>query len=653
MAITVPASAIRAPWIADRPTAPQPITVTLLPGTGVPNAQGALAAFTSTGATTAAQLATAFANLAAGATTGAGTATGTYSGTLTGYTTGASASGVVTVSGATAADSVSNLPLSGATGIKALVSNGSLTGPETVTVTFQDMVAGETLTVGGLTYTSTGASTAAEVAAAFASMAAGAATGGGTSTGTYSGALSNFSSAAVSGTSVVFTSTTASGDVSNLAISHTLASVNIPVTTVSVSEGSSIVIQGEANDGVRLVGGWQAQGGSPVTINGIAHAVYASSYTPEPTLGNPTPTPVTLKVYVPTVITPGLLITSGEGAETQVGTAGDDEYRGNGGSDNFDAGAGNDLLDAGTGDDTVAGGSGNDTIAAGTGNDSVDAGTGNDSVDAGTGNDNVLAGEGDDTVLAGDGNDTVDGGTGNDSIDAGAGADSVLGGEGNDTLLGGAGDDSVLAGVGNDSVDAGGGNDVVWADAGNDTLDGGVGTDMLDFSAFTNASNGITISLATGVASSTDSGVDVLSNFENITGGAGADSITGGAGHDSVLGGAGADTITMSAADSSIDTIDAGSETDWLKLNGAAAGTVVVNLDAGAGNDQITTINGSAESVLQTNFENLDASAMTGAGIYATALGTGSHTVTVAIQDGTVLVRSDPTNALRDSGTPG
>ena len=158
----------------------------------------------------------------------------------------------------------------------------------------------------------------------------------------------------------------------------------------------------------------------------------------------------------------------------------------------------------------------------------------------------------------------------------------------------------------------------------------GFTSDTLNFnaSADTNASVSVTGAGGADTLVGADSSVG-----DTLAGGQGADSITGGAGHDSVLGGAGADTITMSAADSSIDTIDAGSETDWLKLNGAAAGTVVVNLDAGAGNDQITTINGSAESVLQTNFENLDASAMTGAGIYATALGSGSNIIGSAQND--------------------
>ena len=178
----------------------------------------------------------------------------------------------------------------------------------------------------------------------------------------------------------------------------------MPVTQLSKSEQNAVVIEGSSNDGLRLVGGWQRveSGGQPVlqTINGETYAVFESNnYTPAASDSNANPSAVPLKVYVPysttnanKTITPGLLVTSGESGDVQLGTAGDDEYRGNGGNDSFDAGAGNDSLDAGTGNDTIAAGTGNDTVLGGTGNDVIYGGTlaspdaqgsGNDVIDSG------------------------------------------------------------------------------------------------------------------------------------------------------------------------------------------------------------------------------------------------------------------------------
>lgn len=79
----------------------------------------------------------------------------------------------------------------------------------TVVFNATSLTAGQTMTISGLTYTSTATTTQAQLATAFASLANGAITGGGTGTGTYSGALTGFSTGTVaSSTTVVFTSST-------------------------------------------------------------------------------------------------------------------------------------------------------------------------------------------------------------------------------------------------------------------------------------------------------------------------------------------------------------------------------------------------------------------------------------------------------------
>jgi hypothetical protein len=66
------------------------------------------------------------------------------------------------------------------------------------------------------------------------------------------------------------------------------------------------------------------------------------------------------------------------------------------------------------------------------------------------------------------------------------------------------------------------------------------------------------------------------------------------------------------------DIIDAGTEIDTLALAGVVGGDgiVVVNLAAGAG-DQVTSIGGVADALVQNNFENLDASGL-GSSVNAT-----------------------------------
>ncbi|NBW69509.1 MAG: hypothetical protein EBR47_12755, partial [Betaproteobacteria bacterium] len=93
--------------------------------------------------------------------------------------------------------------------------------------------AGQSITLGGLTFTATTSVTAANVAAAFASLSNGATTGPGTSNGTYSGILSAFSSGAVSGSTVTFTSASTATNVTNLPIT---GSGTLP--TVVVTNGA-------------------------------------------------------------------------------------------------------------------------------------------------------------------------------------------------------------------------------------------------------------------------------------------------------------------------------------------------------------------------------------------------------------------------------
>lgn len=102
----------------------------------------------------------------------------------------------------------------------------------------------------------------------------------------------------------------------------------------------------------------------------------------------------------------------------------------------------------------------------------------------------------------------------------------------------------------------------VQGGAGLDVFLGGAGRDTL---SYTGSSAGVTINLATGVASGGDATGDVFSGFENVLGSAHADRLVGnaqinvldgGGGNDLISGGAGRDTLLGGAGD---DTLNGGS----------------------------------------------------------------------------------------------
>ena len=105
---------------------------------------------------------------------------------------------------------------------------------ETAALTFNPMATGQSLTIGGLTFTATSNLSGAAVAAAFASLANNASTKAGITGGTYSGALSGWTSGAVTGSSVTFTSVTAETDVEDIVVSG-----SAPPPAVAVTQGDS------------------------------------------------------------------------------------------------------------------------------------------------------------------------------------------------------------------------------------------------------------------------------------------------------------------------------------------------------------------------------------------------------------------------------
>ncbi|HRK18846.1 MAG TPA: calcium-binding protein [Hyphomicrobiaceae bacterium] len=97
-----------------------------------------------------------------------------------------------------------------------------------------------------------------------------------------------------------------------------------------------------------------------------------------------------------------------------------------------------------------------------------------------------------------------------------------------DTFNGLGGDDVIASAGGADIINAGDGNDDVSGRAGNDTMNGGNGFDELRYDREAAGGRGVTVNLATGIATDAFLTTDSISNFEIIRGTAFADTFIGG-----------------------------------------------------------------------------------------------------------------------------
>ena len=179
--------------------------------------------YTASQATTAADVAAAFADPS--------TSPNNFSGSLTGFTAASSAtSNALVFTSATASSNVTDLAVSSTavTPPAVATSQGAAAVTERTTITFKDMLPGESITVGGLKYTATVATSAAQVAAAYGGAQAGAATPTNPLTGTFSGTLASFNAGVTDGSgTLAFTSTTASGNVTDLPVYGSSADISL------------------------------------------------------------------------------------------------------------------------------------------------------------------------------------------------------------------------------------------------------------------------------------------------------------------------------------------------------------------------------------------------------------------------------------------
>ncbi len=159
--------------------------------------------------------------------------------------------------------------------------NGAPASDESSVVTFDAMVANQTLTIGGLTFKAAAAKTAAQVAALFLNPSSVT-----TADGTFTGALSGFATSAVSGqsTQVEFTSQTVGSDVTDLEVTGGL-SLSTQVTTTQGGTGKTtekavVTFQALTSGQTLQIAGWTfTAGGAGATADQVATAFQTGTST--------------------------------------------------------------------------------------------------------------------------------------------------------------------------------------------------------------------------------------------------------------------------------------------------------------------------------------------------------------------------------------
>jgi Ca2+-binding RTX toxin-like protein len=345
------------------------------------------------------------------------------------------------------------------------------------------------------------------------------------------------------------------------------------------------------------------------------------------------------------------LLFGGADNDTLTGGDADDQVFGESGNDRmvWNPGDDTDLNEGGDGDDTVQvnGGNGAEQFTTTTNGTrvrfdritpapfSLDIGTSeNLTLNANGGDDSFSGG-----ALAAPIKITVDGGAGNDTLNGSNGADVLLGGDGNDSVDGNFGNDVALLGAGDDTFqwDPGDGSDTVEGQAGIDglALNGANVAENIDVSAngsrvrlFRNVAN-ITMDLneVEFIVAKTKGGADNV-NVGDLSGtgvfnviadlaasdagdddGAADNVVVNGTSAQDVVSLVGASTNTQVAGLSALVTVSGGrvandrvtvntlAGDDVVDASHVAAGSALLTLDGGAGNDVL--VGGAGDDTLR------------------------------------------------------
>ncbi len=301
-------------------------------------------------------------------------------------------------------------------------------------------------------------------------------------------------------------------------------------------------------------------------------------------------------------------VDGGDGDDILTGGDGVDQLNGGLGNDTLNGGAGNDVLTGGPGVDPHNGGPGDDLMVwnPGDGSEPVNGEAGNDTFQFnGSAGDEIMtyAGNGQRvTFFRNLGNITIDIGTtetlfvnalaGIDTVTGGAGLNGLIvarvdGGDGDDVLTGGDGVDLLNGGLGNDTLNGGAGNDVLTGGPGIDPHNGGPGDDLMIWNP--------------GDGSEPINGEDGNDTFQ-FNGGAGVDTMNVTANGQRVTFFRQPGAITMDIGTTETVFANALAGDDIVTVGPGLAVLTAVRVDAGAGNDTITstasstlTLDGSTE----------------------------------------------------------
>ncbi len=183
--------------------------------------------------------------------------------------------------------------------------------------------------------------------------------------------------------------------------------------------------------------------------------------------------------------------------------------------------------------------------------------------------------------------------------------EDIGGSERDDSITGDTNNNHLSGNEGNDTIDGGDGNDTISGGTGNDSLIGGAGIDFINYrfdptegayyllqrpDVTPTAWTGVTVNLATGLATDYAGNTDTISGFEGVTGTFLADSLTGDgldnifyglSGNDTIDGGGGIDTINYGNSGAT----NGSGEPALVGINASRPNGVVVNLLGGTAND--------------------------------------------------------------------
>jgi len=272
--------------------------------------------------------------------------------------------------------------------------------------------------------------------------------------------------------------------------------------------------------------------------------------------------------------------------EGLIGSSGDDKLTGNNDNNTIDGGAG-------LGTDTLNGGLGIDTVSYGSSNAGVTVSlsiqglqnTGGAGFDQLSGFENLKGSAFNDTLSGNSGDNVLDGQAGVDTVsyaNAGSGVRVSLGNLSAQNTLG-AGIDTLRN---FENLRGSLHGDILSGDAGNNLLDG---SDGIDTVSYHNANAGVQVSLGLSSQNTGGAGIDVLQNFENLTGSLFADTLRGNFATNVIDGNGGVDTVSY---DNAVAAVQVSLSSTTAQNTGAAGMDTLLNVENLTGSSHNDTLQG-------------------------------------------------------------